>query len=40
MPIRVAVVGKPHGAELKILVPLLEKKTLLERADTILAKMS
>lgn len=40
MPIRVAVVGKPHGAELKILVPLLEKKILLERADTVLKQMS
>jgi nondiscriminating glutamyl-tRNA synthetase len=39
MPIRVAVVGKPHGAELKILVPLLEKKTLLDRANSVLSKM-
>lgn len=38
MPIRVAVVGKPHGAELKILVPLMEKKVLLERADLVLSK--
>ena len=40
MPIRVAVVGKPHGAELKILVPLLSKKTLLERADKVLMEMA
>ncbi len=31
MPLRVAVIGKPHGAELKILVPLLNKKSLLTR---------
>ncbi len=32
-PIRVALIGKPHGAELKILVPLMHKKSILERAD-------
>ncbi len=37
MPIRVAIVGRPHGAELKILVPLIEKSTLIERADQVLA---
>ncbi len=36
MPIRVAVVGKPHGAELKILVPLLEKKVMMTRAEAVL----
>ncbi|MGE0763028.1 MAG: glutamate--tRNA ligase [Bdellovibrionales bacterium] len=36
MPIRVAVIGKPHGAELKILVPLLHKDILLERAQTMM----
>lgn len=36
MPIRVAVIGKPHGAELKQLVPLLNKSTLMERADFVL----
>lgn len=40
MPIRVAVIGKPHGAELKILVPLLRKETLLERADLVLSKLA
>ena len=39
MPIRVAVVGKPHGAELKILIPLLNKKIILERADIVLARI-
>lgn len=36
MPIRVAVIGKPQGAELKQLVPLLPKKSLLYRADKVL----
>lgn len=36
-PIRVAVIGKPQGAELKVLVPLLHKDILVERADTLLA---
>jgi nondiscriminating glutamyl-tRNA synthetase len=35
-PIRVAVIGKPHGAELKILVPLLPKSSLLKRVQTCL----
>jgi nondiscriminating glutamyl-tRNA synthetase len=39
MPIRVAVVGKPHGSELKILVPLMSTKTLAARADQVLAQM-
>jgi glutamyl-tRNA synthetase len=38
-PIRVALIGKPHGAELKILVPLMTKKSILERADKALAKV-
>jgi nondiscriminating glutamyl-tRNA synthetase len=33
MPIRVAIIGKPHGAELKILVPLMKKSSLLTRVD-------
>ena len=32
-PIRVAVIGQPHGAELKILVPLLPKSSLLKRVE-------
>jgi nondiscriminating glutamyl-tRNA synthetase len=36
MPIRVAVIGKPQGAELKILVPLLKKSVLIDRADLVL----
>ena len=35
-PIRVAVIGRPQGTELKMLVPLLHKRTLIKRADQIL----
>ncbi|MBC7742464.1 MAG: glutamate--tRNA ligase [Bdellovibrionaceae bacterium] len=37
-PIRVALIGKPNGAELKILVPLMNKKSILARAEQALAK--
>ena len=33
MPLRTAIVGQPHGAELKVLVPLLDRLTLLQRAN-------
>ncbi len=33
MPIRVAVIGQPHGSELKHVVPLLSKSSLLKRVD-------
>lgn len=36
MPIRVAIIGKPHGAELKQLVPLMQIKELIERAKACL----
>ncbi len=36
MPIRVAVIGKPHGAELKLLVPLMKKNSLVKRAAKVL----
>lgn len=39
MPIRVAVIGQPHGAELKMLVPLIHKNSLLKRVDACLEKM-
>jgi nondiscriminating glutamyl-tRNA synthetase len=39
MPIRVAVIGKPQGTELKMLVPLLHKKTLVARADEALSQL-
>lgn len=39
MPVRVAVIGKPHGAELKILVPLLSRNSLIHRASTCLESM-
>jgi nondiscriminating glutamyl-tRNA synthetase len=38
-PIRVAVIGKPHGTELKMLVPLLNKRTLVARAHAALQKL-
>ncbi len=38
MPIRIAVIGKPHGTELKTLVPLMMKNSLLARAQQALAK--
>jgi len=37
MPMRVAVIGKPHGTELKLLVPLLSKDALINRAKKCLA---
>ncbi|MFN8792291.1 MAG: glutamate--tRNA ligase, partial [Bdellovibrionales bacterium] len=39
MAIRVAVIGKPHGTELKLLVPLMAKTSLLKRADQVLKKL-
>lgn len=33
MPIRVSVIGKPHGTELKLLVPLLKVDSLVQRAN-------
>ncbi len=38
-PIRVAIIGKPHGTELKMLVPLLHTKTLVSRADNVLSQI-
>lgn len=37
-PIRVALIGKPHGAELKILVPLMTKTSILKRAEKALSR--
>lgn len=34
-PIRVAVIGQPHGSELKILIPLLPKASLLKRVGEV-----
>jgi nondiscriminating glutamyl-tRNA synthetase len=36
-PIRIALIGQPHGAELKILVPLMSKTSILNRAEKALA---
>lgn len=35
MPIRVAVIGKPHGADLKMLVPLIERESLIKRVEQV-----
>ena len=37
-PIRIAIIGKPHGTELQTLVPLLSKKSILSRAEKALAR--
>ncbi|MCB9024704.1 MAG: glutamate--tRNA ligase [Bdellovibrionaceae bacterium] len=39
MPIRVAIIGKPHGAELQTLVPLMKKADLIQRAEKVLEKL-
>ncbi len=39
MPIRVAVIGHPQGAEMKQLAPLLKKSSLLDRAEYCLGEM-
>jgi nondiscriminating glutamyl-tRNA synthetase len=38
-PIRIAVIGKPSGTELKILVPLMQKSELIARAEKALAQI-
>lgn len=35
-PMRVAVIGEPHGPELKLLVPLIERTSLIKRAEKVL----
>ncbi len=37
-PIRIAIIGKPHGTELQTLVPLLYKKSILNRAEKALGR--
>ena len=39
MPIRCAIIGKPHGTELKLIVPLIPRKELIRRAEVCLAAM-
>ena len=39
MPMRVAVIGKPHGTELKLLTPLIAVKSLISRVDKVLTKI-
>lgn len=38
-PVRVAVIGQPHGTELKILVPLMTKTSLVSRAEKVFASL-
>ncbi len=38
-PIRVAVIGEPAGTELKLLIPLMNKSSLLKRVEMCLAKI-
>ena len=38
-PLRVAVIGQPHGTDLKILVPLIGVGSLVKRADQVLVKI-
>lgn len=40
MPIRVAVIGQPHGTELKILVPLMQRESLMKRVDLCLQSVN
>jgi nondiscriminating glutamyl-tRNA synthetase len=40
MALRVAVLGKPHGYELKLFVPLLTKESLLLRVNSVLEKLN
>lgn len=39
MPIRIAIIGKPHGADLKMLVPLIERESLIRRVDIVLGSI-
>jgi nondiscriminating glutamyl-tRNA synthetase len=38
MPMRVAVVGKPHGTELKLVVPLIHRQELIRRAQLVMER--
>lgn len=38
MPMRVAVIGEPHGTELKLLVPMIERASLIRRAEKVLSQ--
>jgi nondiscriminating glutamyl-tRNA synthetase len=35
-PMRVAVIGEPHGPELKLLVPLIERTSLIKRTEKVI----
>lgn len=36
-PMRVAIIGEPHGPELKLIVPLIERTSLIKRAEKVLS---
>ena len=36
MPIRIAVIGKPQGADIKLLTPLIDRQSLLERVEKVM----
>jgi len=38
-PMRVAVIGKPHGTEVKMLAPLIAKSSLIQRAQRVLERL-
>jgi len=40
MPIRTAILGKPHGAELKQVVPLISRQELLTRAKAVVGQLA
>ena len=40
MPIRVAVIGQPHGADLQSLIPLIPGKSLLKRVEKVISYIS
>lgn len=39
MPMRVAVIGKPHGTELKLLTPLIAVQSLIDRANKVISQL-
>ncbi len=39
MPLRVAVIGQPHGSEMKLIVPLIAKNLLVSRAESVLSSI-
>ena len=40
MPLRIAVIGCPQGAELKVMVPLISRSVLLHRVNHVLSSIN